>query len=331
MKRSYHPHNGRLRRDLQGWLGAEEAKLARDQALERLLFINTTSLPDHERPHGLLLRPRADVEDTAESNLCESALAPATLAHPREHALPSRRLDHSLCIPCRAQDLSSVTLLCDGQSSDATAPPNAVTLQAGKHHIVLDFRERDERDAWLRIWVNAVPSDAIPAEWADDARLASAALRAEFASQDEEVPPEASAVEGAATEPEASEPGACSARNSDRDVVKTGWLHKEGASLGSTWQERYFRLRSCGELEYFKNEAAVATGVPLGRIGLPGCAIFVPKSARKDYPHAFRLQVDPRLIQGSRHKYILSGRTLEESLAWQQALLKYAAPPTSVR
>ena len=50
-------------------------------------------------------------------------------------------------------------------TTDPTAPEWCVMVQVEKHRFVLDFGYKGERNAWLRIWCNAVPSLAISTEW----------------------------------------------------------------------------------------------------------------------------------------------------------------------
>ena len=60
-------------------------------------------------------------------------------------------------------DLREVEAL--SKPTDPTAPDWCVMVQVEKHRFVLDFGYKGERNAWLRIWCNAVPSLAISKEW----------------------------------------------------------------------------------------------------------------------------------------------------------------------
>ena len=86
---------------------------------------------------------------------------------------------------------------------------------------------------------------------------------------------------------------------------------------------RWFQLTSWGNLRYYEDETKVnqIDAIPLG-----GCTIFVPKTKRPDYPHAFRLNLD--VDSGEKHKYILSADTADESREWQQAILRFAPLPS---
>ena len=47
---------------------------------------------------------------------------------------------------------------------DSTAPASAVDLRVGKHALTLGFQTFEERDAYLRLWVNGAPPTALSDE-----------------------------------------------------------------------------------------------------------------------------------------------------------------------
>ena len=57
-------------------------------------------------------------------------------------------------------NLRDVTLL--RPTTDSTAPATAVEVCVARHNLTVDFQVPQERAAWLRIWVNAVPPSALP-------------------------------------------------------------------------------------------------------------------------------------------------------------------------
>ena len=65
--------------------------------------------------------------------------------------------------------------------TDPTAPEWCLMVQVEKHRFVLDFGYKGERNAWLRIWCNAVPSLAISKEW--QAEFVDEAMRKEIATR----------------------------------------------------------------------------------------------------------------------------------------------------
>ena len=79
-------------------------------------------------------------------------------------------------------DLRRVKHLRAARSTDPSAPSTAISVEAGNaghrttflsattHHVVFDFGTREECDAWLRIWVNAVPQGALAPGWEDGLR-----------------------------------------------------------------------------------------------------------------------------------------------------------------
>ena len=76
-------------------------------------------------------------------------------------------------------DLREVEAL--SKSNDPTAPDWCVMVQVEKHRFVLDFGYKGERNAWLRIWCNAVPSLAISKEW--QAEFVDEAMKKEIAAR----------------------------------------------------------------------------------------------------------------------------------------------------
>ena len=61
--------------------------------------------------------------------------------------------------PRGAFDLRDVSTM--RPSSDPSAPPTALELVVRKHAFTLSFTTEAERDAFLKIWVNGVPSAAV--------------------------------------------------------------------------------------------------------------------------------------------------------------------------
>ena len=57
-------------------------------------------------------------------------------------------------------DLRDVTMI--RESADPTAPSTALDLCAKKHAFTLSFESHADRDAFLAIWVNAVPISSVP-------------------------------------------------------------------------------------------------------------------------------------------------------------------------
>ena len=76
-------------------------------------------------------------------------------------------------------DLREVEAL--SKPTDPTAPDWCVMVQVEKHRFVLDFGYKGERNAWLRIWCNAVPSLAISKEW--QAEFVDEAMKKEIAAR----------------------------------------------------------------------------------------------------------------------------------------------------
>ena len=66
-------------------------------------------------------------------------------------------------------------------TTDPTAPEWCVMVQVEKHRFVLDFGYKGERNAWLRIWCNAVPLLAISKEW--QAEFVDEAMKKEIATR----------------------------------------------------------------------------------------------------------------------------------------------------
>ena len=62
-------------------------------------------------------------------------------------------------------DLRQVTLLKPANEIDPTAPEFSIEVIVAKHHIVIDFEQREAHDACLEIWANAAPRDAMPEGW----------------------------------------------------------------------------------------------------------------------------------------------------------------------
>jgi hypothetical protein len=53
----------------------------------------------------------------------------------------------------------------NGREIDPTAPEFSIEVIVAKHHIVIDFEQREAHDACLEIWANAAPRDAMPEGW----------------------------------------------------------------------------------------------------------------------------------------------------------------------
>jgi hypothetical protein len=62
-------------------------------------------------------------------------------------------------------DLRQATLLKPANEIDPTAPEFSIEVIVAKHHIVIDFEQREAHDACLEIWANAAPRDAMPEGW----------------------------------------------------------------------------------------------------------------------------------------------------------------------
>ena len=58
-------------------------------------------------------------------------------------------------------------------------------------------------------------------------------------------------------------------------------------------------------------------------ISLGGSSVYVPKRARPQFPHAFRLNL--AVSRGEKHKYILSGESAAESQDWQHAIMRFSS------
>ena len=74
-------------------------------------------------------------------------------------------------------DLRNVTSLRPAQPDDPTAPAAALILVVDAHRMTLDFGYKGERDAWLHIWANGVPPEAIPADWEEGVDKFDAKIR----------------------------------------------------------------------------------------------------------------------------------------------------------
>ena len=78
-------------------------------------------------------------------------------------------------------DLRKVERLRSARECDPTAPEWAVEVHVDRHRIVLDFEDAEAHHACLRIWTEAVPSNAMPREWQPNTADAPSELRQEMA------------------------------------------------------------------------------------------------------------------------------------------------------
>lgn len=220
-------------------------------------------------------------------------------------------------------DLRAVSSLQPATDLDPSAPEHALEVTVDMHRIVIDFGYRDERDAWLHIWANAVPRRALAADWADAQKHAA----------DDELRAQLEALALSATNEADGGGGSGGGASEVEAVLKEGALWKQG-HVRHTWKRRHFRVTSWGNLKYYETSASPK---PIDVIALAGCSVFVPKTRRAEYPDAFRLQLDPRF--GGKRKYPQLHRFLTVSdfpilecvQSWPAPTCGSQSPPSSSR
>ena len=70
-------------------------------------------------------------------------------------------------------DLRECTALKPAKNADGTAPDSAVDLEVAGKHYTIDFGYGGERNAWMLIWCNAVPSAAVAEPYRSDEDIMS--------------------------------------------------------------------------------------------------------------------------------------------------------------
>ena len=70
-------------------------------------------------------------------------------------------------------DLRECTALKPAKNADGTAPDSAVDLEVAGKHYTIDFGYGGERNAWMLIWCNAVPSAAVGEPYRSDEDIMS--------------------------------------------------------------------------------------------------------------------------------------------------------------
>ena len=93
-----------------------------------------------------------------------------------------------------------------------------------------------------------------------------------------------------------------------------GVLQVEIWSGWASWEDRYFVLEP-GVLKIFRNQAAAASGNVLDSMLLSETLTLRNTNRTRKRKYAFRLD-DARTSQ----KYVVSGKTLQETQAWVRAL-----------
>ena len=231
-------------------------------------------------------------------------------------------------------DLRSVTTMRPAREGDPTAPEYAVEIVASKHHIVLDFEYRAQRDACLQIWVSAAPAAALPDEWqkkaSDDLKkqLGGAAQSMHVTAVDDDEEGAATSSDSLRHEYDAVEPppapppppgappsAAAHSHAREERIVKRGPLSfflidDHGSSSSSSgggggsgsapaaWRVAHARLTSHATLRLYESEEAADSAERfhnlLAVLPLSGCRLFVPKIQRGDEAHAFRVLLDTK-------------------------------------
>jgi chromosome segregation ATPase len=100
------------------------------------------------------------------------------------------------------------------------------------------------------------------------------------------------------------------------DVIKQGWLHKQGGVVRS-WKHRYFTLLNTGEMKYYDRVAPAPKGV------IPADRIYkiIPAEEKTGHTkHSFKF-----MVSGKDREYFFSCETANDMKAWLDALQSISA------
>ncbi|XP_031566937.1 arf-GAP with coiled-coil, ANK repeat and PH domain-containing protein 2-like [Actinia tenebrosa] len=105
--------------------------------------------------------------------------------------------------------------------------------------------------------------------------------------------------------------------NTDKNILKEGYLFKQSRHVWKLWKARYFVLQNNG-LIYFKKKSDICTGRPLGGLTFRDISMHIDEVGDKKRKYCLKIQAEGK-------NYCLFCFSEEERNSWMTAILTAVA------